>query len=284
MRILITGAAGMLGTDVRAAADAAGHEPVALGRADLDIADAIAVRRAVSDVAPDVVVNCAAWTNVDGAEADFAAALAINGPGAGNVAAAATDAGAWTLHISSDYVFNGSKATPYVESDAADPLSAYGRSKLQGELAVAAAAGAGRGGYTIVRSSWLFGAHGKCFPKTILRLAAERDELNVVSDQLGGPTFTGHLARALVHLADRPRPGTLHVAGPQFCSWYEFAAEIVAASGLACTVKPISTDEYPLAAPRPAYSGLATERGAPQLPDWRSGLRAFMSELSEVQT
>jgi dTDP-4-dehydrorhamnose reductase len=279
MRILITGAAGMLGLDLRQAAMSAGHETVALSRSQLDITDAGAVTAAVAAAAPQAVVNCAAWTDVDGAEARSADALAVNGPGAGHVAAAAAAAGAWVIHVSSDYVFNGRKRSPYVESDAVDPIGAYGRGKLQGELDVAAAA-AGR--HTIVRSSWLFGAGGACFPKTMLRLAGERPTLNVVADQIGCPTFTGHLARALLSLAQDPVPGVLHVAGAGACSWYEFATEIVAAAGADCEVRPIPTDAYPTPARRPAYSVLGSERGAPELPTWRAGLTEFIAELGQV--
>jgi dTDP-4-dehydrorhamnose reductase len=279
MRILITGAGGMLGQDVRQAAEAAGHDSIGLARAQLDITDSAAVAAAVAGARPDVVVNCGAWTNVDGAEADFEAALAVNGPGAGHVARAAAAAGAWTIHVSSDYVFNGRKFAPYVESDGVDPISAYGNSKLQGELHVAEAA---PDSHTIVRSSWLFGAAGKCFPKTILRLAAERDQLNVVSDQVGCPTFTGHLATALVALADAPPRGVLHVAGSGHCSWCAFAQEIVAGAGLACDVRPITTEQYPLPAPRPSYSVLESERAAPGLPSWGEGLREFMAQTTQA--
>lgn len=281
MRILITGAGGMLGCDLRRAAGQAGHEVIALARADLDIADADAVARAVAGARPDVVVNCAAWTDVDGAESQAEAALAVNGAGAGHVAAAAVAAGAWTVHISTDYVFDGAKAEPYVESDPVGPVSAYGASKLAGERAVAAAAGE-RGRYTIVRSSWLFGAHGRCFPQTILRLAAERDELAVVSDQVGCPTFTGHLAPALLALAEAPVPGVLHVTGAGACSWYDFAAAIVDAAEAECTVRPIPTEQYPTPARRPANSVLRSERGAPRLPGWEHGLREYLSELTRV--
>lgn len=279
MRILITGAGGMLGTDVGQAAQQAGHEALALARTALDIAEPGAVARAVAEAEPDVVLNCAGWTNVDGAEAAFDEALAVNGAGAGNVAAAAAAAGAWTVHISSDYVFDGGKSEPYLESDPVGPVSAYGRSKLAGEQAVAAAAPQR---HTIVRTAWLFGAHGRCFPKTILRLAAERDELTVVSDQVGSPTFTGHLARALVGLAERPVPGVLHVAGGGACSWWEFARQIVAAARVDCLVRPITTEQYPTPARRPAYSVLASERGAPELPEWDTGLRDFLSDLAGV--
>jgi dTDP-4-dehydrorhamnose reductase len=269
----------MLGQDVRAACDGAGHEPVALPRAELDIADPTAVRDAFARIAPDLVVNCAAWTNVDAAQSDPAGAIAINGEGAGNVARAAAAAGAWMIHISSDYVFNGTKRAPYVESDEAAPLSAYGASKLEGELLVARAA---PDSHTIVRSSWLFGAGGRCFPKTILRLATERDQIGIVDDQIGTPTYTGHLAQALVRIAGSPPPGLLHVACAGQCSWFEFAREIVAAAGVACEVRPIATAEYPLPAPRPPYSALQSERGAPELPSWVEGLREFMSQTAGV--
>ena len=280
MRILITGAGGMLGLDVQRAAEDVGHETVALTRAQLDITDGAAVSAAVGGAGADAVINCAAWTDVDGAESRSRDATAINAAGAGNVAAAAAAAGAWIVHLSTDYVFNGTKPAPYVESDPVDPVSAYGRSKLDGERAVAAAAPEG---HTLVRTAWLFGAGGKSFPKTILRAASQRSELTVVADQIGCPTFTGHLAPALVTLAGQSTPGVLHVAGGGQCSWYEFAAAIVDAGGLDCPVRPISTDEYPVAARRPANSVLASERGAPGLPDWRAGLAQFMSETAEVR-
>ena len=277
MRILITGAGGMLGVDLRLAAEAAGHETVTPSRLQLDVCDRAAVAAAVTAAAPDVVVNCAAWTDVDGAEEEPTGAMQVNGTGAGNVAAAAAAAGAWTLHISSDYVFDGTATRPYVESDPVGPLGAYGQSKLAGERAVAHAAGERA---TVVRSSWLFGTHGRCFPKTILRLAAERDHIDVVADQVGCPTFTGHLAQALVKLAVEPIPGVLHVVGSGSCSWLEFAREIVARAGLECEVRPIASELYPTPTQRPAYSVLGTEREAPPLPDWHEGLRSFMADLA----
>jgi dTDP-4-dehydrorhamnose reductase len=279
MRILITGAGGMLGHDVRDAALAAGHEPIALARHACDIADPASVLAAVAHARPDAVVNCAAWTNVDGAESEENAALAVNGDGAGHIAAAACAAGAWTVHVSTDYVFDGAKRAPYLESDPVRPLSAYGRTKLAGERAVATAAPEA---HAIVRAAWLFGAHGHCFPKTMLRLAAERDELAVVDDQIGSPTFTGHLAPVLVAIAAQRMPGLLHAGAGEQCSWCEFAAAIVEAGARDCTVWGIPTSEYPTPAPRPAYSVLRSERGAPELPSWRTGLEAFMSEYAEV--
>jgi dTDP-4-dehydrorhamnose reductase len=274
MRILITGAGGMLGHDVRRAAVAAGHEPVTLPRAELDISDATAVAAAVGAVAPHAVINCAAWTDVDGAEQAEPAAHAVNATGAGHLARAAAAAGGWTVHVSSDYVFDGHKREPYLESDQVGPLSAYGRTKLAGERAVADAAPES---HTTVRSAWLFGVEGKCFPKTIRRLAAERDQLSIVADQVGCPTFTGHLAPALVHLAAERTLGVLHIAAEDQCSWFQFAQAIVAASGLDCDVRPITTVAYPLPATRPAYSVLRSERGAPRLPGWHDGLAEFQS-------
>ncbi len=281
MRFVITGAAGMLGQDLVAAARADGHDVVGLARAGLDITDADATTNAVAAARPDVVVNCAAWTDVDGAESSPDQALAVNGAGAGNVARAAAAISAWTIHVSSDYVFDGTKRTPYVESDAVAPASSYGRSKLAGEREVAAGA---PGRHTIVRSSWLFGAGGPCFPATILRLAGERDELKVVDDQVGCPTFTGHLANALVELAARRPLGSVHVAGGGLCSWYEFAREIVAGSGLRSEVTPCTTADMPRPATRPAYSVLGSERRdeVPSLADWREGLAEYLSAVPAV--
>jgi dTDP-4-dehydrorhamnose reductase len=283
MRILITGAGGMLGLDLQTAARTAAHDTIALTRGELDITDMDAVRAAVRDARPDVVIGCAAWTNVDGAESEPEAAHAVNGAGAGHLAAAAAACGAWTLHVSTDYVFDGAKRTPYLESDPVAPLSEYGRSKLAGERAVAAGA---PDAHTIVRSAWLFGAHGHCFPKTMLRLASEREELTIVADQIGSPTFTGHLAAALVGLAEQRErtAGVVHLAASGECSWCDFARAVVAAGPDAAStqVRGITTAEYPTPAPRPAYSVLRSERGAPVLPSWQDGLATFMTELSEV--
>ncbi len=276
MRILVTGAGGMLGTDVCRAATEAGLEVLAYDRARLDITDGAAVEATTRRAGPDLVINCAAWTDVDGAEGSPEAAMRVNEAGAANVARAAAGCGAWTVHVSTDYVFDGSKAGPYVESDPVAPLSQYGRSKLEGELAVAREA---PDRHTIVRSSWLFGVSGRCFPKTILRLAAERDELTVVADQVGCPTFTGHLARALIDLGGSRRvPGVVHVAAGGQCSWFEFSREIVARAQLPTQVKPGTTGEMARPAPRPANSVLRSERAeVPTLPDWRQGLGEFMA-------
>jgi len=268
----------MLGVDLVSAATAAGNDVHALSRAELDITDAGAVQAAVRDGAPEIVFNCAAWTDVDGAETSEQEALAVNGAGAANLARAAAAAGAWVVHISTDYVFDGRGRAPYVESDPTGPLSAYGRSKLAGELQVAAQA---PGGHTIVRSSWLFGAGGKCFPQTILRLSSVRDHISVVNDQVGCPTFTGHLAHALLTLATGAPPplGIVHLAAGGACSWYELARELISTAGVECEVTPGRTADLGRPAPRPAYSVLGTERGneAPRLPDWREGLADYLA-------
>ena len=249
MRLLVTGAAGMLGRDVVTAAGDAGHQVAALARADLDITDAAAVRAAILAARPAAVINCAAWTDVDGAEAYEEDATAVNGAGAGNVAAAAAEAGARLVHVSTDYVFDGGASSPYTEADRTGPRSAYGRSKLAGEHAVAGAHPTA----AMVRASWLFGPHGRNFVDTMLRLGAERDEIAVVDDQVGCPTYTGHLAPALV---------------------------TIAAAALACTVRPQSTAALGRPAPRPAFSALASTRGdGPVLPPWREGLRAHLARV-----
>jgi dTDP-4-dehydrorhamnose reductase len=266
--VLVTGAGGMLGHDVMAAAD----DAVGLTRAELDVTDAAAVERALREVQPGAVINCAAYTNVDGAEDDEAAATAINGDGAGNVATAAAAVGAFVVQPSTDYVFDGEKREPYVESDPTGPRSAYGRSKLAGEWTVAEA----NPRHAIVRTSWLFGVHGKSFPDTMLGLDGP---LKVVDDQVGCPTYTAHLAEALLDLARGELTGIVHVAGSGECSWYEFAREIFRRAERDVEVAPCTTEEFPRPAPRPAYSVLrSTRSGAPVLPDWREGLDAYLTE------
>ncbi len=274
MRLLVTGAAGMLGTDVCAAA-APGHDVVACARADLDIADSDAVRAALRDIRPDAVINCAAWTDVDGAETSEAQATLINGDGAGHLAAAASEVGAHIVHVSTDYVFGGAATEPYREDAPTGPIGAYGRSKLAGEIAVESAAPSS---HAIVRTAWVFGPHGKNFVDTMLRLGAERDELTVVDDQLGCPTYTGHLAPALVEIALARAHGVLHVAGGGACTWWELARATFERAGLTVTLHRGTTAGFGAPAPRPAYSVLGSTRSdAPVLPAWRDGLAAHLT-------
>jgi dTDP-4-dehydrorhamnose reductase len=274
MKLLVTGAGGMLGRAVVEAAQRRGHDVRAATRADLDITDAEALRRALAAAHPRAVVNCAAYTDVDGAEADRFAAFAVNGKGAGNVAAAAAGIGAAIVHVSTDYVFDGTKREPWLESDAVAPLGAYGASKLAGERAVAAANPA----HAIVRTAWLFGAGGRNFVDTMLALGAEREEVSVVTDQIGCPTWTGHLAAALVELAERPgAAGVHHIAGAGSCSWNELAIEVFERAGIDCRVLPTTTAAFPRPAPRPAYSVLGTERRDPLvLAPWQDGVAGYL--------
>jgi dTDP-4-dehydrorhamnose reductase len=280
MRLLVIGSAGMLGRAVAGHAIRLGHDVVGLARADLDITDADNVMRIVSAAEPDALVNCAAWTDVDGAEAAEARALRVNADGAGNLARAAAHVGARIVHVSTDYVFDGSRREPWVESDPVGPLQAYGRTKLAGERLVAETTEE----HAIVRTAWLFGAGGSNFVDTMLRLASERDEVTVVTDQAGRPTWTGHLAPALVEMAERRGDvGVFHASGEGQCSWYEFALEIFHRVSAPCRVIPATSDRFSRPARRPAYSALGTERRPGiVLPAWQDGLRAYLEERSGV--
>ena len=214
-----------------------------------------------------LVLHAAAWTDVDGAESDPAGAELVNVGGTRNVAAL----GVPVVYFSTDYVFDGTKREPYLESDEPRPVSVYGRTKLEGEQEV-------RDGW-IVRSSWLFGRTGTNFVRTMLRLGAERDELSVVADQRGCPTYVGHLAEATRELLELPQ-GVWHVAAEGECTWAEFARAIFEEAGVDCLVREITTEKLGRPARRPAYSVLRSEReGAPRLPHWRDGLRACLEQL-----
>jgi dTDP-4-dehydrorhamnose reductase len=275
LKLLVTGAAGMLGRDVMLAAGNAGHDVVGYGRAELDVTDPRALERKFELERPDVVINCAAWTDVDGAEDAEEAAFAINGAGAGNVAAAAAKLKATVLHVSTDYVFDGAKGTLYVESDQPAPLSAYGRTKLAGEEAVAAA----NKRHFIVRSAGLFGIGGRNFVETMLQLAETRNEVTVVRDQVGSPTYTWHLAYGIVRLIEGIEYGIHHMAASGQCSWYEFAREIFEQGHVECRVLSITSEEFGAAAPRPAFSALVSQREhAIRLPSWQDGLAGYLGQ------
>jgi dTDP-4-dehydrorhamnose reductase len=258
-RVVVTGAGGQLGSALlETFPDARG-----LTRAEWDVALPPPQLGSV-----DLVLHAAAWTDVDGAEADPQSAAAVNVGGTQHAA----ELGAPLVYYSSDYVFDGTKRTPYVESDAPSPQSAYGRTKLHGEAAAGEAA-------WIVRSSWLFGWTSTNFVRTMLRLGAERDEVSVVDDQRGCPTFVGHLAEATRELVSLPY-GVWHLAADGDCTWAEFAVAIFEEARLDCRVRRITTAELGRPAPRPAYSVLRSEReGAPRLPHWREGLRACLARL-----
>ena len=279
MRILVTGAAGQLGRDVVHAAERAGHDVAAYDRRQLDIADQDAVARVFDADTPQAAVNCAAYTDVDGAESDPDAAMEVNGIGAGRLAAAAASASARIVQVSTDYVFDGRSRRPYVEADSANPLSAYGRSKLAGEHAAAEACR----NHAIVRSSWLFGAGGRNFVETMLRLAADRGEVAVVTDQVGCPTWTGHLAEAVIEICAGPSVGLHHVAADGECSWHGFAVEIFRQAGVECAVRERTSADLDRPAPRPEYSVLRSQRDdAPRLPHWKDGLSASLARRAPV--
>ncbi|HUB76280.1 MAG TPA: dTDP-4-dehydrorhamnose reductase [Solirubrobacteraceae bacterium] len=279
MRLLVTGARGMLGREVAAVAEARAHETIALGHGDLDVTDERDVRAVVAGERPDAIVNCAAFTDVDGAEAAEPEALELNGRAPGLLAAAASATAAQLIHVSTDYVFDGAAARPYLESDPVRPQSAYGRSKLAGELAVRAAGPQ----HAVARTAWLFGTGGRNFVATMLALAdSGQEEVAVVTDQVGSPTFAGHLASALVDIAERRLAGVRHTAGAGACSWNELARAAFAQAGLACTVKAVTSDHFPRPAKRPAWSVLASERAdTPRLPSWEDGLKAYLAETRE---
>jgi dTDP-4-dehydrorhamnose reductase len=271
----------MLAADVRRAAQRAGHEPIMLDRAALDVGDAQAVALAFSRERPDAAINCAAWTDVDGAESHREEAYTINAAGAGNVARAAAQAGVPLVHVSTDYVFDGEpphddagSPRAYLESDPTGPRSVYGESKLAGEQEVLAASPR----HAVVRSSWLFGVDGRNFVATMLRLAGEREQVKVVDDQAGCPTWTGHLAPGLIGLLERDVRGLVHLAGGGHVSWNGFAQEIFRQADVDCRVEPATSAEMARPAPRPAWSALESERDdILPLPPWQDGLAGYLA-------
>jgi dTDP-4-dehydrorhamnose reductase len=291
-RWLVTGAAGMLGRDLTALLTARDAEFTALLRADLDITDAAATTTTVAAVKPDVVVNCAAWTAVDAAEEHEAEALAINGRGPANLAAACAEAGALLVHPSTDYVFDGRAGQPYAEDAQTAPAGAYGRTKLAGEQAVRAAL---PDASYIVRTAWLYGAHGKNFVKTMLRLAGNGTAPGVVADQHGQPTWTADVAAQIYALIDKSAPaGVYHATSSGQTTWFGFAAEIFRlhqgqdqgqdSERPRLTPRPITTSDYPTPAKRPAYSVLGHEAwhaaGIAPIGDWRDALHRALPAIT----
>jgi len=275
MKVLVAGAAGQLGRDMVLAAGNAGHDVVGFGRNEMDVTEADQVRRRLDLERPDIVINCTAWTDVDGAESDESGAFAVNGIGAGNVAAGAREVGAAVVFVSTDYVFDGQKGSPYVESDQPAPLSAYGRTKLAGEEATAAA----NKRHFIVRSAGLFGIGGGNFVDTMLRLAESTNEVLVVRDQVGSPTYTWHLAYGLTRLIEGIEYGIHHMAAAGQCSWYEFAREIFEQAKVDCKVLSGTTEMLGRPAPRPAFSALESQREhAIRLPSWHDGLAGYLAQ------
>jgi dTDP-4-dehydrorhamnose reductase len=275
MKVFITGADGMLGHDIIRVLDGK-HQLIPTTIADLDICDSHTTASMLAFHHPDCVINCAAYTNVDGCETDIDNAFAVNGEGVKNLACACRQAGAKLLHISTDYVFDGTGNRPYRENDAVNPLSIYGKSKLAGERFVQEILD----DYAIIRTEWLYGRNGRHFVGRILELAGERDTLEVVDDQSGTPTGTADLALAIEALLAAPSRGIYHVTNAGSCSWYVFAKTILAIAGSRTRVLPITSERLARPARRPAYSVLdcskfIKETGHILLP-WEKALEKYM--------
>lgn len=289
MRILITGGEGMLGRDLARALGEAGHDALPVGRAKCDVTDAAAVRACVRELKPETVIHAAAWTDVDGCESDPERAMRVNAGGTANIVEAV--GGARLVYISTDYVFDGTASRPYTEQDQPRPLSVYGRSKFEGELAAQQ-----HPRCLIVRTSWLYGRSGRHFVGTVLNRARRGETLRIVDDQVGCPTWTKHLARALVALLHTDAAGVLHAAGSGRCSWYEFASAILdearsreelREAAPVVPITPIRSAELGRPAPRPAFSVLDCTRlqrlSVAPLPDWRSALREYFEVPVAIQ-
>lgn len=276
----------MLGHDVRRVGERADHELILIDLPELDITDEPAVIAFYERERPEATINCAAWTDVDGAESNREAAHAVNAQGAGNLARAAAHIDSPLLHISTDYVFDGTapldtagRPRPYVESDATAPRSVYGDTKLAGEHQVLAASSA----HTVVRTAWLYGIDGPNFVATMLRLAGEREAVQVVDDQIGSPTWSGHLAPAILGLLERQVTGLVHLTGAGSVSWNGFAKEIFRQAEMDCRVEAATTAEMARPAPRPAWSAMESEReDVLPMPEWRDGLAGYMAARNGI--
>jgi dTDP-4-dehydrorhamnose reductase len=274
MRVTLFGASGLLGQEL--VPELSADSLTAPSSKDADLQDHARVSEVVRNSRPDWIILSAAYTDVDGCESNRNRAFAINCQGAINVAEAARDAGSRLMFLSTDYVFDGSKRSPYEITDARNPASVYGESKAQAEERLLEILP----DVCIVRTSWLFGHGGKCFPATILKLASTRPEISVVNDQRGSPTFTRDLASALVQLCRASAKGIVHVTNSGNCTWHDFATEIVRKSGLETKVKPVTTAEFPRPAKRPAYSVLSPDSLNAykiHMPEWQDALRRYLA-------
>jgi len=277
MHILITGAQGQLGHDVVAECLCRGWQTTGVDRQDFDLTDHIATQAFLARANPDVIIHCAAYTAVNKAESEPEQAFAVNEIGTRNIAEYCAAQGIWLIYVSTDYVFDGSGKKPWEVSDSPAPLNVYGKSKLAGEQVAQALCNK----HMIVRTSWVFGPHGNNFVKTMLRLGAERESMNVVSDQTGSPTYTVDLARLLCAMAARPVAGIYHAANAGECTWAEFAAKIFALAKLECKVNAIPSSDYPTAAKRPLNSRLSPksllDAGYVPLPPWEFALAQMLN-------
>ena len=277
MRVTLFGASGLLGQELvhELTRDASADQLTALSVEDADLRDHARIRGVIRDSRPDWILLSAAYTDVDGCESNRDLAFAVNCEGAANAARAAREAKSRLLFLSTDYVFDGTKRSPYETGDARNPASVYGESKARAEEQLLEILP----DVCIARTSWLFGHGGKCFPATILKLASTRPEISVVNDQRGSPTFTPDLASALVQLCRAEARGIVHVTNSGNCTWYEFAREIMQMSGLPTTINPVTTAEFPRPARRPAYSVLSPDSLHAyniHMPEWQDALRRYL--------
>jgi len=292
MKILLTGANGQLGQSLMNLPALSGKtEWIPTDYLELDITDKLAVDSFIECNAPDYIINCAAYTAVDLAEQEPGKALLINSTGPENLAVSAKKRGIPLIHISTDYVFSGQGWKPYSETDEPNPQSAYGRSKLAGEQALLETGGK----VIIVRTSWLYSEYGKNFFLTMLRLGKEKDSIGVVADQIGSPTYAGDLASGLMKILEYDRqnpewtdhPGIFHFCNTGTASWFDLSRAIMEIAGLRCEVRPLSTDQYPLPAPRPAYSVLDTKKFRnifwPEIPYWRTSVHSCLEKYYAIQ-
>ena len=271
--ILVVGCKGMLGRDLL---DLAGERAMGIDIEELDITSLEDCFRVLNELRPTVVINCAAYTNVDGCESNAETAMQVNGEGVAHLAMATRDIGALLVHVSTDYIFDGSKGAPYTEDDLPRPQNVYGESKLAGEMNADF-----NPDHLIVRTQWLYGLHGNNFVETMLKIGAERSSLTVVDDQTGSPTWTGDLARAILALVDHDCRGVYHVANTGFCTWNGFARAIFEDAGMSVSVLPQTTAELNRPAQRPLYSTLDCTKlqrdTGVALPPWRDSLKQYLS-------
>ncbi|MFS0775287.1 dTDP-4-dehydrorhamnose reductase [Neobacillus sp. 3P2-tot-E-2] len=278
MKVVVTGAAGQLGQDVLLELGRKNHQAFGTDRTQLDITNEADVTTYINEVKPDVILHCAAYTNVDAAEENEDAAYQINAAGTEYLAKAAKLNGVKMLYISTDYVFDGTATEPYEVDEPTKPLGAYGRTKLAGEQLLQKHLAE----FFIVRTAWVFGIYGNNFVKTMLRLGKERGEVGVVHDQVGSPTYTVDLAKFMVELMETDKYGIYHATNSGICSWYEFAVEIFKQADMKVTVNPLSSDQFPRPAARPKYSVLSKKmiekQGLSPLRDWKEALAAYLGE------
>jgi dTDP-4-dehydrorhamnose reductase len=280
MKVVVTGANGQLGQDlVRIIGDL--HKVVGLGRSDLDIRDLDECKKIIRQLKPDVIIHAAAYTAVDLAESDEDEAYSVNAYGSRNMAVAAEESGAKLCLISTDYVFDGNATSPYKEHDQTNPQGVYGKSKLAGEQLVQSLSSR----FFIVRTSWVYGQYGNNFVKTMLKLSKERDQLMIVNDQVGSPTYTVDLSKFLLDLIETDNFGIYHASNSGHCSWYEFAKAIFTESGINVQVEPCTSGQFPRPAPRPSYSVMdhlaIRSQGFADLRPWREALQEFLGTVKE---